>query len=129
MGRFDLVSLRLARHGGLIADGQVRSCMAILVKSLRRAGMLVSAADRRQVRSGFVVLEQGEEVGEHETRNGEEIITFLEGTGELSGEGKTRTVQAPSVVLIPAHTTHNVRNKSDAPLKYVYAYVSAMDDA
>lgn len=103
--------------------------MAILVRSLKEAGSLVSSSDSKQVRSGLVVLEHGTEVGEHETGGGEELILFLEGTAELSGEEQTRTVHAPAAALIPAHTSHNVRNKSKALLRYVYAYVVALDGA
>ena len=89
----------------------------------------MSGSESKQVRSGLVVLESGKEVGVHETGGGEELIVFLEGTAELSGVGKTTTVQAPAVALIPAHASHNVRNKAEASLKYVYAYVMALDNA
>jgi quercetin dioxygenase-like cupin family protein len=99
--------------------------MAILVKSLRDAGSLVSDSDSKQIRSGLVVLERGKEVGEHETGSGEELILFLEGVAELEGERRTRTVHAPALALIPAHAAHNVRNVSKSPLRYVYVYVMA----
>jgi quercetin dioxygenase-like cupin family protein len=102
--------------------------MAILVKNLKDAGPLVSGSDSKQVVSGLVVLERGKQVGEHETGGGEELIVFLEGTAELKGEGKTRTIHAPAVALVPAHTRHDVRNGSKAPLRYVYFYVMASDE-
>ncbi len=102
--------------------------MTILVRSLREAGPLVTETSSQQIRSGFVVLEQGKEVGEHATGSGEELIVLLEGTAELQGDGKTRTVHAPAAVLVPAHTEHNVKNPSKALLRYVYAYVKALDD-
>ena len=103
--------------------------MAIIVRSLREAGSLISASDSQLVRSGFVLLEQGKEIGEHETGGGEELIVFMEGTAELVGEGETRTVRAPAAALIPAHTSHNVRNKSIVPLRYVYVYVKGSDES
>lgn len=103
--------------------------MAILVRKLREAGALLSASDSRQIRSGLVVLEQGKEVGKHETGNGEELIVLLEGIAELEGDGETKTVYAPAAVLVPAHTSHNVRNPLKVPLRYVYAYVKALDDS
>jgi quercetin dioxygenase-like cupin family protein len=99
--------------------------MAILIKSLRDAGSLVSGSDSKQIRSGLVVLEEGKEVGEHQTSSGEELILFLEGAAELEAEGRTRTVHAPAVALIPAHMAHNVRNVSKSPLRYVYVYLMA----
>jgi quercetin dioxygenase-like cupin family protein len=101
--------------------------MPILVRPLKKLGSLVSASDSKQVVSGYLMLEPGREVGEHETGGGEELITFLEGKSEVSYEGKKKTINSPAVVLIPAHTRHNVRNRSQKPLKYVYAYVIAMD--
>jgi mannose-6-phosphate isomerase-like protein (cupin superfamily) len=66
------------------------------------------------------MLESGKEVGEHATENEEELIVVVEGKGEVVSEGHTQTVEAPCIVLIPAHTVHNVRNTSKAFLKYVY---------
>ena len=103
--------------------------MAVLTKTLREAGSLVSGSESNQVRSGFVILEKGEEMGEHETGGGEELIVFLEGSAEISSGGKSRTVHAPATALIPAHTRHGIKNRSDTPLKYVYVYVIAMDEA
>ena len=103
--------------------------MAILVKSLNEAGALVSATDSQQIRSRLVLLEQGQEVGKHETGGGEELIVLLEGTAELQSDGVTKTVHAPAAVLVPAHTAHNVRNPSKVPLRYVYVYVMAMHNS
>jgi quercetin dioxygenase-like cupin family protein len=103
--------------------------MAIVVKNLKKEGSLISGSDSKQVRSGLVVLEKGQEVGEHETGGGEELIVFLQGTAELSGGGETRTVHAPAVALVPAHTPHNVWNEAETTLEYVYAYVMAPDGA
>jgi quercetin dioxygenase-like cupin family protein len=103
--------------------------MLILVRPLKKPGAVVTPSDSKQIVSGYVVLEPGKEVGEHETGGGEELITLLEGTAEVSYEGKTKTVRAPAVLLTPAHTRHNVRNRSKKPVKYVYAYVVAMDNS
>lgn len=88
-----------------------------------KPGSIVSSPDSRQVGSGYVVLERGEQVGEHETGDGEELIVFLEGQAELFYGGEAETVHSPAVALVPAHTLHNVKNDSKSPLKYVYAYV------
>jgi len=97
------------------------------IKRLRRAGPLVRSSDGHQFHSGLVVLQPGEEVGEHKTGAGEELIVFLEGKGEVSYGGRKRTVVAPAVALVPAHTSHDVRNRSKSPLRYVYVYNSSMD--
>ena len=101
--------------------------MAILVRLLKKPGSLVASSDSAQIRSDYVLLEPGKEVGEHETGGGEELILVMEGTAEVSSGGKTETASAPSAVLVSAHSSHNVRNKTKVPLKYVYVYVMAMD--
>jgi len=101
--------------------------MGVLVRGLGKPGTLVSASESRQLHSGYVVLEEGKEVGEHETGGGEELIVVIDGTAEVSFGTKSETAQAPAVVLVPAHTHHNVKNKSETPLRYVYVYNTALD--
>jgi len=101
--------------------------MDILVKGLKEAGSLVLGAESRQLRSGFVVLEKGKEMGEHETGGGEELIVFFKGKAEVSYDRKTETVRAPAVVLVPAHILHSVKNASKTPVHYVYVYNMSMD--
>jgi len=92
----------------------------MLIKHLERSGTVISTLDSEQLRSGYVVLEQGKEVGEHSTRDGEEILVLMEGTAEVTAAGETRAVPAPAVILIPANTSHNVKNQSGRSLRYVY---------
>jgi len=103
--------------------------VGIIIKSIDKPGTLVSSSDSRQFHSGYVVLESGKEIGEHETEGGEELIVVLEGTAEVSYGGRAESVCAPAVVLVPARTTHNVKNMSDGSLRYVYAYNMAMDES
>jgi quercetin dioxygenase-like cupin family protein len=72
-----------------------------------------------------VALERGEEVGEHETEDGEELIVLVDGKAEIISDGHAEKVEAPCVVLIPARTVHNVKNRSGTLLKYVYVVVAA----
>lgn len=94
--------------------------VAPLVKRLEKPGTLVSRLDSHQLHSGYVVLEPGKEVGEHTTEDGEELIVMVEGEADVMSGGHTETVDAPCVVLVPAHTIHNVKNRSKTLLKYVY---------
>ena len=101
--------------------------MGVLVRRLERPGALVSRSESHQLRSGYVVLEPGEEVGRHQTGAGEELIVVLEGIGEVVANGHSRRVRAPSVVLVPAQTVHNVRNRSETTLRYVYVVLVGED--
>lgn len=98
--------------------------MAPLIRRLEKPGTLVSRSDSRQLHSGYVVLEPGKEVGEHETEDGEELIVMVEGKAEVVSGGHAERVEAPCVVLVPAHTVHNVKNRSGTLLKYVYVVVT-----
>ncbi len=100
--------------------------MPVFVKSIKETGALVSSRESRQVASGYVTLDPGSEVGEHQTGTGEELIVLLDGTAEVSVDGRGHIVSSPSVVLVPAHTRHNVKNQGTTPLRYVYVYVTAM---
>lgn len=98
--------------------------MVVRVRRLEKPGTLVSRSDSRQLHSGYVVLEPGKEVGEHSTEDGEELIVMVDGKAEVISEGHAETVEAPCVVLVPAHTAHNVRNRSKTLLRYVYVVVT-----
>jgi quercetin dioxygenase-like cupin family protein len=98
--------------------------MTVLVRRLEKPGTLVSRSDSHQLHSGYVVLEPGKEVGEHATEGGEELIVIVEGKAEVTSGGHAESAEAPCVVLVPAHTVHNVKNRSETPLKYVYTVVA-----
>jgi quercetin dioxygenase-like cupin family protein len=98
--------------------------VSILVRRIENPGALVALSDSRQLKSGYVLLESGIEVGQHRTQAGEELIVVMEGTAEVVCGEERRTVPAPAVVLIPARALHNVKNESGDLLKYVYVVVS-----
>ena len=118
-----------AGHAGAhskYAPPNALSRMPVLVRPIKETGTLVSSRDSGQLVSGYVTLGPGNEVGEHQTGRGEELILLLDGTAEVSVDGQRQVVPSPSVVLVPAHTRHNVQNPGDIPLRYVYVYVTAL---
>jgi quercetin dioxygenase-like cupin family protein len=92
----------------------------MIAKELKERGSLLSASDGHQFRSGYVRLAKGEEVGEHSTSGGEELLLILEGKAEVRLETETKVVAAQSLVLVPKFTVHNVRNVGETELRYVY---------
>ncbi|MFA5156698.1 MAG: cupin domain-containing protein [Candidatus Omnitrophota bacterium] len=73
------------------------------------------------MRSGLVLLKPGEEIGEHSTGNREESLVILSGEAQIYCAGyPVFTASAASLVYIPPHTTHNVKNAGKSPVKYVY---------
>jgi mannose-6-phosphate isomerase-like protein (cupin superfamily) len=73
------------------------------------------------MRSGRVLLKQGEDCGEHTTGAHEECLVVLEGRGEARVKGREPlAIEAGRVVYIPPHTTHCVHNVDCPVLRYVY---------
>jgi len=72
------------------------------------------------MRSGSVVLEPGESVGEHKTEKREEAIIVLKGAATIVCEGETFGVRERQLAYIPPECLHNVFNKSSETLEYVY---------
>jgi len=73
------------------------------------------------MRSGKVYLSPGQACGQHSTKDREELLVLLSGSGEvLIGESETFQVGGGKVCYIPPRTPHDVRNTGDEPLIYVY---------
>ena len=73
------------------------------------------------MRSGFVRLKPGENVGWHTTGKNEESLVILTGQGEARLEGQSaRSFSAPALVYIPPATKHNFANTGKGVLEYVY---------
>lgn len=78
------------------------------------------------MRSGLVTLKTGEEVGWHSTKNHEELIVILEGSGDVKAEGiGDFSVSKGQVVYMPPETPHNVINPNHEPLKYIFIVARA----
>ena len=71
---------------------------------------------------GRVFLEPGKACGEHSTKDKEEILVFLSGSGELliGPEKEVLAVGVGKVAYIKPETTHDVRNTGSQPLTYIF---------
>lgn len=79
------------------------------------------------MRSGLVTLQGGGDVGEHSTKDHEEILVILEGAGDVEADGYgRRPVKGGQVVFIPPRTVHNVYHTGPAPLRYIYIVARAL---
>jgi len=92
----------------------------MLIKKLEKAGSLIDLTNAKIVKAGFVVLKEGEEVGEHVAKQKEEIIVILEGRARVVCENEEKLVRERSVIYIPENSKHNVINAGENFLKYVY---------
>lgn len=75
----------------------------------------------RGIKSGHVILQSGENVGEHTTGDKEEIIVVLKGRGEAAIEKDSAlNVEENTVLYIPPQTTHDIKNTGPGMLEYVF---------
>jgi mannose-6-phosphate isomerase-like protein (cupin superfamily) len=100
------------------------------VKELESGGELhlplLTEENASRMRSGMVTLGAGEECGRHSTEGHEELLIIWEGRGEAELEGYgTLALAAGHVAYIPPGTFHNVRQRGDGPLRYVYVVAPA----
>ena len=80
----------------------------------------------RGMRSGRVYLPPGQACGQHSTKDREELLVFLSGSGELLiGDEDRFEVGQGRVSYIPPQTAHDVRNTGSEPLVYVYCVAPA----
>ena len=87
---------------------------------------LLTGENASRMRAGMVTLAPGEECGRHSTEAYEELLIILEGSGEAELEGHGAfAVAAGQVAYIPPQTHHNVRQRGDGPLRYVYVVAPA----
>jgi mannose-6-phosphate isomerase-like protein (cupin superfamily) len=83
--------------------------------------LLTGPPQTKGFQSGRVVLQPGEDVGQHSTKHYEEALIILEGKGEALSEGnEPLAIEAGCLIYIPPHTEHNIKNTSISPLKYIY---------
>ena len=83
---------------------------------------------RRELATGphsqvvVMTLQPGEEIGEEVHEDADQILLFVEGTGEAILDGAHHAVSAEQLVLVPGGTRHNFVNTGDGPLRLVTIY-------
>jgi quercetin dioxygenase-like cupin family protein len=88
---------------------------------------LLTEGVARRMRAGMVTLEPGSSCGRHSTEDYEELLIILEGRGEAELEGYgALALEAGNVAYIPPGTFHNVHQRGDGELRYVYVVAPAL---
>jgi mannose-6-phosphate isomerase-like protein (cupin superfamily) len=88
--------------------------------------LLAGDPQTRGMRSGKVYLAPGKSCGQHSTKDREELLVFLSGSGELLiGENDCYKVGHGNVAYIAPQTGHDVSNTGTEPLIYVYCVAPA----
>jgi mannose-6-phosphate isomerase-like protein (cupin superfamily) len=68
-----------------------------------------------------MTLQPGEDIGE-ETHKGDQMLFFVEGSGEAVLDGETSAVGPNDMVFVPAGTLHNFVNTGGKKLRLVTTY-------
>ncbi len=82
---------------------------------------LLNCSNSFKMKSGMVVLKQGEEVGCHNTSGKEELIIVLEGSASVEIDEKPHeTISDGCIFYFPPETKHNIINRCERTLRYIY---------
>jgi quercetin dioxygenase-like cupin family protein len=89
--------------------------------SNRQRNPILMGESAIRMKSGLIVLQESEEIGEHNTNEKEELIVVLEGKASVEIDGQVFCeVQPGSAVFIPSSKLHNVINRADSKLRYIH---------
>ena len=70
----------------------------------------------------LMTLQPGEEIGSEIHQDRDQFFRFEEGTGVVDIDGRENPVEDDFAVIVPAGARHNVRNTSNAPLRFYTLY-------
>ena len=83
--------------------------------------LLKRGDDTVSMHSGLVTLEPGKSVGMHSTKDCEEMIIVLKGSGEMRfNNAEMLKMEENYILYCPPATEHDVKNTGEKPLKYIY---------
>ena len=85
-------------------------------------------AFRREVLTGkheqvvVMTIPPGGEIGDEVHPDTDQVLTFVDGTGEARLDGETTAVEPNDLVFVRAGTRHNFVNTGDEPLRLITIY-------
>ena len=81
------------------------------------------------MKAGKVYLEPGQNCGQHSTKENEEMLIFLSGTGTaLIKDSDSFDVGVGKIAYIPPQTQHDIKNTGNEPLIYIYCVAPAQQE-
>lgn len=92
----------------------------MVTKKIDISEVLISPPLSERLKAGCTLLKAGEAVGQHTTENREEVLVILQGTAHVMIGQETQEVKQGHLIFIPKNQSHNVLNKTEEILKYVY---------
>jgi mannose-6-phosphate isomerase-like protein (cupin superfamily) len=85
-------------------------------------------AFRREILTGeheqvvVMTIPPGGEIGDEVHPDTDQVLTFVDGTGEARLDGETTAVEANDLVFVRAGTRHNFVNTGDRPMRLITIY-------
>jgi mannose-6-phosphate isomerase-like protein (cupin superfamily) len=85
-------------------------------------------AFRREILTGeheqvvVMTIPPGGEIGDEVHPDTDQVLTFVDGTGEARLDGETTKVEPNDLVFVRAGTRHNFVNTGDKPLRLITIY-------
>lgn len=85
-------------------------------------------AFRREVLTGeheqvvVMTIPPGEEIGEEVHPDTDQVLAFVDGTGEADLDGQSSEIGPNDLVFVHAGTRHNFRNTGEGPLRVITIY-------
>ena len=85
-------------------------------------------AFRREILTGeheqvvVMTIPPGGEIGDEVHPDTDQVLTFVDGTGEARLDGETTEVEPNDLVFVRAGTRHNFVNTGDRPLRLITIY-------
>ena len=93
----------------------------LAIDSIEYQRLLKRGDDTVSMHSGLVTLEPGKSVGKHSTKDCEEMIIVLKGSGEMIlNNDEMLKMEENFILYCPPATEHDVKNTGEKPLKYIY---------
>ena len=91
-------------------------------------------AFRREILTGeheqvvVMTIPPGGEIGDEVHPDTDQVLTFVDGTGEARLDGETTGVEPNDLVFVRAGTRHNFVNTGDRPLRLITIYAPPEHD-
>lgn len=93
----------------------------LAIQSNEYQRLLKRGEEAVSMNAGLVTLAPGKSVGKHNTKDCEEMIIVLKGSGEmLINNDETIKMEDGFILYCPSDTEHDVKNNGEKPLKYIY---------
>lgn len=104
----------MTNHGYALGGNIEHFTIADLAKSTPRYRQVLWTGEHAQI--VIMTIPPGEEIGAEVHEHGDQILTFISGTGTADLAGDSHPIEAGDQCAVPAGALHNFRNTGTEPL-------------